>query len=651
MTAQRQSQAVQGFGDAFRIGSLRIDPREGEVSGPGGTETLDPKVMGVLLLLAESAGHVVSREDLMTRLWPGIIVTDDALSRCLYELRRQLASAGGSDDLRALIETLPKRGYRLNAEVTPSTAATATVTTGDGRRRWLFGALAVAIAALAVVYVAGRPPIAPPPRKTSIAVLPFTDLSETQDQGYLADGVAEEILDKLNQNTDLRVIARTSSFVFRGTDVDVAEIARKLDVTHVLEGSVRREGSSLRVTAQLIAASDSSHLWSSTFERRLGNLFAIQDEIAAAVAAALKTTIGPRQARGAPTPNFAVYDLFKQGKYLYYRRALGDVERSVELFEQAVKADPHHAKAWAELAAAYSFLAWSVDPPSELLRAKQGEAAMRAVELDPSLALAHTRLAQYYGGAGDENLMRKHADRALELDPDEPLLLGFLASEVMYAGDSDAALAYQRRALVRDPMNSVQRQNLGVALMTVGRLGEALATYRTLVEINPDVGADVEVEIPRLLVLLDRDAQAAVEAMRLPAGEIRDHALAFLHRTPIHRREADAALRRFAQHERVPGTNLSRHLVADSVRLAENYAFRGMNDEAFDVLTTRLSALAIHPEAKVHLWYLRYEMRVSPFLKPLHADPRWAELLPELSVCLNSGSASSEPNAACRARS
>jgi TolB-like protein len=504
--------------------------------------------------------------------------------------------------------------------------AVATVATGSQVHRWVFGGLAAAGAfVLAIAFLGSPPPV--DRQVASIAVLPFADLSETRDQAYLADGVAEEILDTLNENTDLRVIARTSSFAFRGKQVDVAEIARKLDVTHVLQGSIRRSGDSLRVTARLIAATDGSKLWSRTFDRRVEDMFAIQDEISVAVAGALRPTRNFNRADASAPPDFAAYDLVKQAEYAYWRRAPGDIDRSIELFEEALKLDPHDAKTWAALAGAYGLGAWSVDPPSDLLRARQGQAAIRAMELDPSLAFAHARLSQYYGWAGEAELARKHLHRALELDPDDPLVLGYISSEAMEGGDRDAALVHQRRALVRDPMNSVQRQNLGVLLTAHGRLQEALATYRTLEELNPDIDPNVQVDIPRLMVLLGRDDEAASEAMRLPAGEYRDHALAFLNRIPAHRKEADAALRRFEEHEQVMRAGPPDHQLADGLRLAENYAFRGLHEEAFDTLTQKFAALAGYAGADWRLSRLRHELGGSPFLEPLHADPRWAALL------------------------
>ena len=581
-------------------------------------------------MLAQNAGHVVLRSDLLERLWPGVVVTDESLSRCIYELRRQLSQAAGDEQLKDAIETLPKRGYRLMGEVTPIPPEVV------ARPFWK-RPVPISAAALTLVaaVVGGMWVLAPAGKPTpttalasSIVVLPFEDLSETHDQAYLADGFAEEILDRLHHSTDLRVIARTSAFALRGKNLDVEEIARKLQVTHVLEGSVRKSGDSIRVTAQLIATADSSHLWSSTFERRLGDLFAIQDEIATAVASALRATLNLAERHSSPMPNIEAYDLVKRGEHFYYRRAPGDIERSVELFEQAVVIDPAYARAWAVLAGAYSFQAWAVDPPSEVLRARQGDAALRAVALDPSLAVAQARLAQYYEEAGDDANRRKHIQLAVQADPDDPLVLGYQASDALDADDFDTAIELHRR-VARDPLNAVIRQNLGVVLIADGRLEEAMATYQALMGANPDASPDIEIEISRILALLGRLHEAASPALELPAGKYRDQAMALLGALPGHRDEADAALHRLEAYVPASPQDTLEYTIMDSVRLAETYAYRGDRTRAFATLTAKKSRLVTERTRKPRslTWYLRRESRLAPFLRPLHADPRWAAFI------------------------
>ena len=349
----------------FELEGLQVSPLTGEVSGPGGTFQLDPKVMAVLVLMAEHPGEVMLREDLVTHLWGNVVVTDDALTRCFYELRRGLSHAGGDERYRQLIETLPKRGYRLNASVraVASPGAPAAVTEPAPRRRGLALAAGLlglfAVAAAAVYYWRLPDPAATPPGATSpysIAVLPFLDMSESKDQRYLSDGVTEEILNHLTQAKNLRVISRTSTFALRDESLDVPEIGRRLDVDYVLEGSVRRSGNRLRITAQLIDVATNSHIWSKTYDRTIDDLFAVEDEIAASVGQELQVELAGDPAPGAAPASVEAYEFYLQGQFHYHRRSEGDTQRAINYYRQAVEVSPGFARAWAALAGAYSLL-------------------------------------------------------------------------------------------------------------------------------------------------------------------------------------------------------------------------------------------------------------------------------------------------------
>jgi TolB-like protein/Tfp pilus assembly protein PilF len=453
----------------------------------------------------------------------------------------------------------------------------------------------------------------------SIAVLPFVDMSAGQDQQYFCDGISEEILNRLTQSPALRVIARTSSFTFRGEQAGIPKIAAMLNVTHVLEGSIRRSGDHVRITAQLIAASDNSHVWSETYDRNIGNLFAVQDEIAASVATALQV----RLAGGVPHEHMPAsvqaYERFLQGHYLYNRRAPGDIERSAKYFEDAVSMDPSYARAWAALAGAYSLLAWSGQTLSKDLQAKQGEAARKAVELDPHLAVAHARLAQFYYEISDYKKGGEHGREAAALDPDDPLVLGSTGSAALFRGDIDEAIAIQRRVVALDPLASTLRENLAVVLLADGQLDEAMSEFQKVLELNPDVGPEVDAEAVRILVLQRRYDEAQSAIAKLPEGKFRDHGLALLYQAPGRLAEADAALKRLAAK---PGDMM------DSIRLADVYAFRGMSDEAFASLQNEKAALERNEDLRPsRIRHFISEMRASPFLKPLRGDPRWAALM------------------------
>lgn len=609
----------------FRIRDLVIDPRAGVVAGPGGTVNLDPKVMGVLVELAASAGQVLSRDELLAKLWPDTVVTEDALTRCVYELRRQLAQAGGDERYRTMFQTLPKRGYRLDAEVTvaptagESPGASPGRSTGEGRKRtlWLVAVAAmVAILATALLWPWQQRRDAGHVR--SVAVLPFTDMSADKDQGYLSDGIAEEILDRLTQSPGLRVIARTSSFALRGTSLDVPQIAARLDVEFLLEGSVRRSGDRIRVTAQLIDAATNSHLWSRTFDRSLGDLFEIQDEVAGSVAAALDATLRGRSAQADAPASIDAYQSYLQGKFFFHRRLAGDAERSVAYFEEAVRQDPKFARAWAALAGACNLLAHGAGGFDAEWSARQGDAAQRAVELDPDLAVAQVRLAQFKWQSGRRTEAVRHFKRALALDPDDPLVLAMEATSAQYDGDHARALRIWRKIVEQDPLSPVYRQNYATFLLAADRLDEARAQLDKLFEQNPAAGPDAIVELVRVLTLMERHDDADAWIARLPPGEYRDFGLALMYYAPGRRAESDAALDRL-RGEPVDSSGF--------IRLAEAYAFRGRNDEAFRILQRQRAALENRqPTERYILTYFLDEVDASRLLKPLHDDPRWRSL-------------------------
>lgn len=635
MNAPVENAVTQTPEAAFQLGELTVDPRAGEARGPGGREKLDPKVMDVLVVLAQHAGQVVLREELLARLWPNVVVTDEVLSRCIYELRRQLSLAGGSERYKEMIETIPKRGYRLIGDVIP--APDPPSPSPPRRPKWRFATLIAAAAAVALLLIVFGWRVTDTPAEThaipavsaanSIAVLPFVDMSEGHDQGYFSDGIAEEILNRLAQSGELRVIARTSSFSLRDRSLDVAEIARKLSVTHVLEGSVRKAGDRIRVTAQLIAASDSSHLWSDTFDRGLDDVFSVQDEIATSVATALQITLGGGMPKGRMPASIEAYENFLKGEFFYYRRAPGDVERSVTFFKEATSIDPRYARAWAALAGAYSLLAWDGAHLDKELQRLQGEAALRAVELDPRLAVAHSRLSQFYSETSDGKKAEEHGRIAMALDPNEPMVLAGMSGAAFDEGDIDKAIAIQRRIVTQDPLNPVGRQLLAVVLLADGRFDEAMSEYRSVLELNPDAGLDVEIELVRIHVLQGRDAEAYAAVTRMPEGKYRDHGLALLYRAPDHRAEADAALARLIRRRSAAADSIVGG-VMDDIRLAEVQAFRGMTEEAFATLARKKDALERGRASELPVAsYFQNEALVSPFLKVLHSDARWAAFI------------------------
>ena len=612
----------------FQLEGLLVAPLTGELSGPGGIVRLDPKVMDVLMLMAAQPRQVMLREELVSKLWGHAVVTDDAVTRCFYELRRNLAHAGGNERYRDLIETVPKRGYRLNASIVAglpppaSPAPTEPAPAGAARRPWK----AIAASAALVIAIGGAVLFwkstdkaeapAPGPATHSIAVLPFLDMSEGPDQHYLADGMTEEVLNHLAQATNLRVIARTSSFALRNTKLDVPEIGKQLGVDYVLEGSVRRSGNRVRITAQLIDASTSLHVWSRTYDRTLDNLFAVQDDIAASVATALQVELSTGQGQEAEQPSFEAYEQYLLGQTNFHRRAPGDIERSVQHYRRAVEIEPRFARAWAALSGAYSLMDDEM-AGDDSRRELQGAAARRAVELDPELPVAQARLAQYYFQTGQRELGREHFQKAVALDPNDPLVLGFSTSRALARGDLPAAVDIWRRLVELDPLSPMHRGNLGNFLLAVGKPKEALVHLRAALDLSP-LNDDARLDLARGLVLAGQPAEAASLIRQTPPGLAHDLTFALLVHDPRQGAAARATLARL----QVPPAN-----VRSSVALAEAHAYSGETEAAMRELAAARAECERRKGEAPHLcWRLFEALNVSPFFEALHDDPRWAQL-------------------------
>jgi Tfp pilus assembly protein PilF len=402
--------------------------------------------------------------------------------------------------------------------------------------------------------------------------------------------------------------------------MDIRHIATKLNVRHVLEGSVRKSGDSIRITAQLIAAADNSHLWSETFDRELGDLFAIQDEIAASVATALQVRLAGGKPHGRMPATVEAYENYLQGQFFYHRRAPGDVERSARYYEDAVAMDPGYARAWAALAGAYSLLERN-DPESDrVLLDKEFQAASKAVELDPALAVAHARLARFHYSTNNIAAGNRHSQLAATLDPDDLLVLGSMADEAMYRGDFDSAIDSWRRSIALDPLATPARMNLALTLAADGQPDEALTELRKVLDLRADNNSDTKLEIVRVLILLRRFDEAQLELATIPEGQLRDRGLALLYELPARRAEAAAALERLAATESANSR--------DAIRLADVYSYRGMREQAFAVLEARKKNIARDRTFLAETaWSFRRDLRIAPFLKPLHSDPRWDELV------------------------
>jgi adenylate cyclase len=440
-------------------------------------------------------------------------------------------------------------------------------------------------------------------------VLPFVNMSSDPEQEFFSDGISEQVLDLLSRVPELRVIARTSSFSFKNKKVDVATIAQRLNVSHVLEGSVRKSGNRVRITAQLIRAADSSHLWSDTYDRELKDIFAVQDEIAAAVVRQLRVALlgGQLPMRSAAT-SLEAYNLYLKARFLFDQHTEPGMAKAVEYYEAALSVDPAYADAWAGLAEAQSirrdegYLDFAIG--ADLTRA----AVKRALELNPDTAKAHFALGLVqFSHDWDWPAAKASLDRAIELDPSESKALSVAGSLAQVLGRDQAGIELCRRAVANNPIGPYERVQLGWALAQAGQLGDAEPEIRTVLELAPDYAQGGY--FLGLTLLLKGQPQAALDAMaREPSEMWRLAGLPLAYHALGQQQKSDAALQEAK----------TKYAENSPYQIALVHAYRGETDEAFEWLDraydARDSGLA---------WFLR----TDPFLANVKSDPRYAALL------------------------
>lgn len=478
-------QHANGSGRVRRIGSTEVDFDALTIRGSTGVSSLEPKVMAVLQVLVDRAPSVVGRQALIDEVWGSESGGDESLSRAVSLLRKAFGDRRGR---QAHIETIPRRGYRLVATLdAPAEPADGAAPVKREHRRHLWAALPAAGLLLGVgVWFALGGGAEPEPAATlpdrSVAVLPFADLSPGADQAYFADGLAEEILNALAGVPELAVAGRTSSFAYRGRDVDVRTIGAELGVRHVLEGSVRKAGDELRITAQLVRTDDGYRSWSSAFDGDLDRVFDFQEQIARAIARALEVTLDPAEAeRLAPalTLSQAAYDAFLQGRSMARRFGAEEKIRATALLEQAVALDPAFALAWAELARTELFVPIS-NPEREygphIARAR--EAASRALTIDPDLAMGHFVQGLIYEFELDyANALESFATAHL-LEPGDPFLTIRYGYYLALIGHTGAGFELIERGLRLDPTDAAGLAHLAAIELMSGNSDRALQTFQ-----------------------------------------------------------------------------------------------------------------------------------------------------------------------------
>jgi TolB-like protein/Flp pilus assembly protein TadD len=441
----------------------------------------------------------------------------------------------------------------------------------------------------------------------SIAVLPFVNMSDDKANEYFSDGISEELLNLLAKIPNLQVTARTSSFSFKGKEIGIPEIAKTLHVAHILEGSVRKSGNQVRISAQLIRTANDAQLWSQTYDRQLDDIFKTQDEIAAAVVEQLRIKLLGAAPRVKPVDPKA-YPLILQAQALTDQSSAKGLAQAVEVLQQALALAPNESRVWSGLARAYmNQTLFGLRPVAEGVQLTK-EAANKALELDPENGMAHGSLSRSAADFEyDLPTAARHLQQMLAAEPGDLTAINTVAVVMTEIGRTDEALPLFEYRLAHDPANPIAYNNLGDARYAAKQWDAAIESYRAALRLSPEF-AGARAAIGDALLLGKRDAVAALkefelesdEAQRMQGAPLALHALG---RT----QEADTATKAFLEKygNKYPGY------------IATIYAYRGQVDLAFEFLNRAADLRA--PDIS--------RVLSEPLFDSLHGDPRWLQFL------------------------
>jgi TolB-like protein/DNA-binding winged helix-turn-helix (wHTH) protein/Tfp pilus assembly protein PilF len=613
-----------------RFAGFEVDLRSGDLQKNGRRVHIQAQPLKALRVLLENAGEVVTREELRKEVWPKetFVDFDHGLNKAIAKLRDVLDDPGAET---SLIETIPKQGYRLLASPdfnvdesenigVESPLPPPPVPNRRFKRDWVIGAGVILLAVLAASFFVSRRLMAKtkvpaPGMVQAIAVLPLENLSGDPGQDYLADGMTDELITMLAQKSSLRVISRTSVMQYKGVHRSVGEIANRLGVEAVLEGTVERSGDKVRVTTQLIYTPTDTHLWAESYVRDVNDVFGLQKEVAQAVAARVNAKFSFGDQAGRPTRKIKpeAYDAYLRGRYLWFAERKLDTAR--ERFTEAVTLQPDYAAAWAGLADVTMVKAIYGDANPKSVRADAESYIRKALELDDSQAEAHNSMSAihlFYDW--DWEAADSEAQRAIALNPNyaEPHHLRCYALQAM--NRFDESIEEAKQAIALDP--GARPWGLAYAYMLSHRYDDALKEVRERSEAHPDdAGLHYFMASTYRYKHMEKEALSELETgMRLGgrAAEIPEVQKAF----------ASGGLRAVSMREFLKVQERAKKSYVSPLTIAEGYAELGEKE-----LTIHYLQLALKERApklvRIHL---------DPEFDFLHSDARFQEIVSKVGL-------------------
>jgi TolB-like protein/DNA-binding winged helix-turn-helix (wHTH) protein/Flp pilus assembly protein TadD len=619
--------------------SFRLDPTNHCLWNGEERVRIPPKAFDVLRYLVENPERLVTQDELLQALWPDTYVNPEVLRKYILDIRKIL---GDRPDKPTFIETLPKRGYRFVAKVDdcaadlppplsasaaldeavlpePPASPQATALDKGQPRTWPILATSVLIvAAIAIYFWPGRSKrSAHAPTNASIAVLPFADMSPDKDQEYFSDGLTEELINNLTKISGLKVAARSSAFQFKGKNEDLRNVGKQLGVANVLEGSVRKEGNRLRITADLTNVDDGFQLWAETYNLEVNDVFAAQDKIATAVSRALQVKLLSPDGAGlsvvSRSTNPEAYQAYLQAQYFAARgQDKEDLKKALSYANRATELDPNYAPAWAQRAQALQGLARiALIEPDEGFRAAR-ESAEKAIALDPNLATGYltlglVQISYDWDWEGADASLRK----AAQLEPGSAAVLANRAYLARHVGRLEETIALYKQAIPLDPLRANAHLSFGYVLYLVGRYDEAKAALRKAQDLNSQLSG---LHLTRGQIFLaeghPQEALAEIEQETGDWDKLSGEALAYA--ALGNRRESDKALKKL----------IATHQDDAAYQIAEAYAFRGETEKAFEWMDRAIQQRDAGAP----------ELQINPLMSTLRRDPRYAELLKKMHL-------------------